>query len=117
MAVSGATSGVAAGGAPGTDNMVAAVASRYIRVLALGLFATSTTTNNVYVDDDDNDLLFNSGNPLPLSLDADGDTVPGFVLPFNPGGWFQTDTVNEAVTLNTSAAQDIAYTITYIEVT
>jgi hypothetical protein len=109
-------SGVAAGGAPGTDNMVAAVASRYIRVLALGLFATSTTVNNVFIDNADNDLLFNTGNPLPLSLDADGDTVAGFVLPYNPGGWFQTDTVNEAVTLNTSAAQDIAYTITYIEV-
>lgn len=108
------SSGVAAGS--GADTMVAAVASRYIRVLALGLFATSTTTNNVYVDNDDNDLLFNAANPLPLSLDADGDTVPGFVLPYNPGGWFQTDAVNEAVTLTSDAAQDIAWTITYIEV-
>ncbi len=109
-------SGVAAGGAPGADDIVAAVAARYIRVLALALVATSTTVNNVFVDNVDNDLWFNAANPLPLSLDADGDTVPGFVLDFNPGGWFQTDAVNEAVTLNSSAAQDVAWTITYIEV-
>jgi hypothetical protein len=109
-------SGVAAGGAPGTDNMVAAVADRKICVHAIALFATSTTVTNVFVDNDDNDLLFNSGNPLPLSLDADADTVPGFVLPFNPGGWFTTDTVNQALTLNTSAAQDVAYAVTYTEV-
>lgn len=109
-------SGVAAGGAPGTDDMIAAVATRKLRILALGLFATSATVNNVFVDNADNDLLFNNANPLPLSLDADADTVPGFVLPFNPGGWFETDTVNEAVTLNSSAAQDIGWTITYIEV-
>lgn len=110
-------SGVAAGGAPGADTLIAAPgASIKIRVLALGLFATSATVNNVYIDNEDNDLLFNSGNPLPLSLDADGDTVAGFVLPYNPGGWFETDAANEAVTLNTSAAQDIAWSITWIEV-
>lgn len=109
-------SGVAAGGTPGTDDIVAAVAARKIRILALGLFATSTTANNVFLDNADNDLLFNTANPLPLAIDADGDNVAGFVLPFNPGGWFETDTVNEAVTLNSSAAQDIAWTITYIEV-
>jgi hypothetical protein len=108
-------SGVAAGGAPGTDDMIAAVASKKLLILALSLFATSTTTNTVYVDNVDNDLLGNSGNGIPLSLDADGDTVPGFVLPFNPGGWFKTDAVNEAVTLNSSAAQDIIWCITWIE--
>lgn len=108
-------SGVAAGGAPGTDNMIAAVGGKKLLVLALSLFATSTTTNTVYVDNADNDLLGNSGNGIALSLDADGDTVPGFILPYNPGGWFKTDTVNEAVTLNTSAAQDIIWCITYNE--
>ena len=109
-------SGVAAGGAPGTDDIIAAVADRKIRILALALFATSATTNNVFLDNADNDLLFNTGNPLPLSIDADGDTVAGFVLPYNPGGWCESDTVNEAITLNTSAAQDIGYAVTYIEV-
>ena len=108
-------SGVAVGGAPGTDDMIAAVASKKLLILALSLFATSVTINTVYVDNADNDLLGNSGNGIALSLDADGDTVAGFVLPYNPAGWFKTDTVNEAVTLNTSAAQDIIYCISYIE--
>lgn len=108
-------SGVAAGGAPGTDDMIAAVGGKKLLILALSLFATSTTTNTIYVDNVDNDLLGNSGNGIALSLDADGDTVAGFVLPYNPGGWFKTDAVNEAVTLNSSAAQDIIWCITYIE--
>ena len=109
-------SGVAVGGTPGTDDIVAAVGARKIRCLALTLIATSTTTNSIYLDNVDNDLLFNTANPLAMSLDADGDTVAGLVMPYNPGGWFETDTVNEAVTLNSSAAEDIAWTITYIEV-
>jgi hypothetical protein len=108
-------SGVAAGGAPGTDDMVAAVAGKKLVICALALFATSATTNSVFVDNADNDLIANTGNPIALSLDADGDTIPGFVLPFNPGGWCKTDTVNEAITLNSSAAQDIVYSITYFE--
>lgn len=108
-------SGVAAGGAPGADVMIAAVAGKKLKIVALQLLATSTTTNTVYIDNVDNDLLGNSGNGIPLSLDADGDTIPGFNMPYNPGGWFKTDAVNEAVTLNTSAAQDIIWCVTFIE--
>ena len=108
-------SGVAVGGAPGTDDMIAAVANKKIVICALALFATSTTVNNVFVDNVDNDLIANTGNPIALSIDADGDTIPGFVLPFNPGGWCITDADNEAVTLNSSAAQDIVWCITYFE--
>jgi len=109
-------SGLAAGGVGATDTLVAAVAGKKIRVLALGLFATSATTNSVFLDNGDNELLFGSAGSLAMSLDADGDTVAGFVLPFNPGGWLETDTANEAIELNSSAAQDIAWTMTYIEV-
>ena len=108
-------SGVAAGGAPGTDDMIAAVGGKKLLVTGLTLLATSTTTNNVFVDNVDNDLLGNIGNPIALSIDADGDTIPGIVLAYNPAGHFKTDTVNEAVTLNTSAAQDIIWSITWIE--
>ena len=107
-------SGVAAGS--GADQMIAAVGSRYIRVLAMGLFATSATVNNAYVDNVDNDLLFNAANPLALSTGPAENTVAGFILPYNRGGWFETDAVNEAVTLTSDAAQDIAWTITWIEV-
>lgn len=108
-------SGVAAGGAPGTEDMIAAVAGKKLLVVAMSLVATSTTTNTIYVDNVDNDLYGNSGNGIALSLDADADTIPGFVLQYNPAGWFKTDAVNEAVTLNTSAAQDIIWSISWIE--
>ena len=108
-------SGVAAGGAPGTDDMIAAVAGKKLLITGLALIATSTTTNNVFVDNVDNDLLGNVGNPIALSIDAAGDTIPGMVLQYNPAGHFKTDAVNEAVTLNTSAAQDIIWSITWIE--
>lgn len=109
-------SGVAAGGTPGADVMIAAVGSRYLKITALSLFATSTTTNTIYVDNVDNMLLGDASNGIALSLDADGDTVAGFILPYNPAGWFKTDAVNEAVTLNTSSAQDIIWCISYEEV-
>lgn len=108
-------SGVAAGGAPGADVMIAAVGGKKILVTALSLTATSTTVNSVYIDNVDNDLWANADNPVPLSMEAAGDNVPGIVLNYNPAGWFKTDTVNEAVTLNTSAAQDIAWSISWIE--
>jgi len=110
-------SGVAAGGAPGTDALVAAVSGKKIRILALFLKATSATANNIYLGTTtDTDVLGNSGNPIPLAVDADGDNDSGFVLPWNPGGWTETSTANEALNLYSSAAQDIVYALTYIEV-
>lgn len=110
-------SGVAAGGAPGTDALIGAVAGKKFRILALFLKATSATANNVYLaTTTDTDVLGNSANPIPLAVDADGDNDSGFVLPFNEGGWTETSTANEALNLHTSAAQDIVWAITYIEV-
>jgi hypothetical protein len=103
--------------ASGTTAMVSAVASKKIRILALFLKATSATVTNVYVaTTTDTDVLGDSSNPIPLAVDADGDNDSGFVLPWNPGGWTETSTVNEALNLVLSAAQDIIYAITYIEV-
>ena len=107
------TTGLAASG---TTAMVAAVSGKKIRGLALALFATSATVTNIYVANDDNNILGDSSNPIPLATDADGDNSAGFVLPWNPGGWFQTDTANEALNLILSAAQDVVYALTYIEV-
>ncbi len=109
-------SGVAAGGAPGADDMVAAVAARKIRVHAFSLVATSATLNSVFIDNVDNDLWGNLANPFPMSIDPAANTLAGIVMPFNEGGWFTTDTVNEALTLNSSTAQDIIWTVTYTEV-
>ncbi len=102
--------------ASGTVAMVAAVGGKKIRVLALFLKATSATATNVYVANDDNDIFGDASNPIPLAVDANGDNDSGFVLPWNPGGWCETDTVNEALNVILSAAQDVIYAITYIEV-
>lgn len=106
-------SGIAAGGA--ADEMIAQVAGKKLLIVAMSLVATSTTTNNVYVNNDDNDLYGNAANPIPMSMDADGDTIAGITLDYNPAGWFKTDTVNEAVTLTGSAAQDIIWSVSWIE--
>ena len=104
-------SGVAASG---TTAIVAAVAARKIRIHAVALFATSATATNVYLaTTTDTDVLGNSGNPIPLAVDADGDNSAGFVLPWNPGGWTETSTANEALNLILSAAQDVIWAITY----
>ena len=108
-------SGVAVGGVPGADVIIAAVSGKKILITGLTLIATSTTTNNVFLDNASNDLLGNITNPIVLSLDASGDTLPGLVLPYNQAGWMKTNAVTEAVTLNTSAAQDIIWSITWIE--
>lgn len=102
--------------ASGTVAMVAAVAAKKIRVLAIALFATSATATNVYIANDDNDIIGDASNPIPLATDADGDNTAGFVMPWNPGGWFETDTANEALNVILSAAQDVIYAVTYIEV-
>ncbi|KKN49383.1 hypothetical protein LCGC14_0643590 [marine sediment metagenome] len=103
--------------ATGTTAMVAAVVDKKIRILALFLKATSATVTNVYVATaTDTDVFGDATNPIPLAVDADGDNDSGFVLPWNPGGWSETSTANEALNLVLSAAQDVIYAITWIEV-
>jgi len=102
--------------ASGTTAIVAAVVDKKIRVLALQLIATSATVTNVYLANADNNLLGDASNPIALATDADGDNIAGLVMPWNPGGWFETDTANEALNLVLSAAQDVIYALTYIEV-
>ena len=38
------------------------------------------------------------------------------MLPFNPGGWCQTDANNEALKLNLSGATPVIWALTYVEV-
>lgn len=98
----------------GTVEMVAAVSDKKIRVLALTLIATQTTTTNVKVLNGDNDILGTTGSLIPMSIDVSADTHGQFTLPYNPGGWFTTDTVNESLDITLSAAQDVVYALTYI---
>jgi hypothetical protein len=99
----------------GANTMISAVADKQIRVLALALFATSTTAVAAYIYNGDYMLLGDGTNKL--QLDADGGGGPaGFVLPFNPGGWCQTDADNEALAINLSAATPVIWAVTYVEV-
>lgn len=101
--------------ASGANTMVAAVESKTLRILALALFATSTTAVSAYVYNGDYNLLGDGTNKL--QLDADGGGGPaGFVLPFNVGGWCQTDTANEALAINLSGATPVIWAVTYCEV-
>jgi hypothetical protein len=100
----------------GANELIAAVGSRKIRIHALAIFGTAATVTNIFVYNVDNDLLGNTGNRIPIAVDADGDNSAGFVLGWNPGGWFETDVVNEAVSIDLSAAQDVIVTGTYTEV-
>lgn len=101
--------------ASGDNTLVAAVASKKIRVLSLqlvhaksatpvgGLIKSSTPTN-----------LYGGTGRFPL--DNTGATGPGgLTLPFNPLGWFETE-VNTNLVLNLDAAQRVVGTGQYVEV-
>lgn len=106
-------SGIATGS--GANTMIAAVADKKIRVLALSLLATSTTAVSAYVYNGDYMLLGDGTNKLTLDMDGGGGPA-GVVLPYNQGGWFQTDTNNEALAINLSGATPVIWCATYLEV-
>jgi len=104
---------VAADGA----TVLAAVADKKFRVLAIAFTAVSATVTNVYLEDADGaDVFGTAAGYLPLGVNADGDMISGIVLPWNPGGWFQTPTANKNLLAKLSAAQPVLITLTYIEV-
>lgn len=87
------------------NTIVAAVAAKKIRVLAAFLVAAGTTT-----------VRFESGaggGALTGQMNLVANT--GFVLPFNPAGWFETG-VNTLLNLELSAAVSVDGSLTYITV-
>jgi len=89
----------------GDNTLVAAVSGRRIRVLAL--FLVSAGTVNVRFEDGA------GGTALTGQMNLVANT--GFVLPYNPAGWFQTGT-NTLLNLELSAAISVDGALTYIEV-
>lgn len=89
----------------GDNTLVAAVASRKIRVLAL--FMVSAGTVNARFEDGA------AGTALTGQMNLVANS--GFTLPFNPAGWFETS-VNTLLNLELSAAVSVDGSITYIEV-
>lgn len=88
------------------SSIVAAVAGKVIRVLAVVAVAGGTATN----------LTFNtkpSGAGTAISpLFANG-INGGEVLPFNPSGWFQTNS-GEGLTVTTGAGSTTGILVTYV---
>jgi hypothetical protein len=91
--------------ASGNNTLVAAVASKKIRVLSL--FMVSAGTVNARFEDGA------GGAALTGQMNLVANT--GFVLPFNPVGWFETS-VNTLLNLELSAAISVDGSLVYVEV-
>lgn len=90
----------------GDNELVAAVSGKKIRVLSVFAVAANTVT-----------VRFESGaggtaltGQMVLTNPSDG-----FVLPFNPGGWFET-AAGAALNLELSGAVSVDGCLSYIEV-
>ncbi len=89
----------------GDNTLVAAVASKKVRVLALFLVAAGTV--NVRLESGA------GGTALTGQMNLVANT--GFVLPYNPAGWFETAS-NTLLNLELSAAVSVDGALTYVEV-
>lgn len=93
-------------GASATDSsLIAAVSSKKIYVLALAFVAGATATNATF-----NSKGAGAGTAIsPLFANA---ANGGAVLPFNPAGWFVTNT-SEALTVTTGAGSTTGILVVY----
>lgn len=94
----------------GDNTLVAAVASKQIRVLALMGVAAGAVS--LYFTSGAGGTVIFGGSTNKIAVAANG----GFVLPFNPLGWFQNSSVNQALVLNLSAAVAFSGGMLYVEV-
>lgn len=89
----------------GDNTIVAAVSSKKIRVLSLFLIASGAVT-----------ARFESGaSGTALTGQATLAANGGFVLPFNPVGWFETAS-NTLLNLELSGAVSVDGSLSYVEV-
>ena len=90
------------------NTLVAAVSGKKIRVLALAVIAGAA--GNIYFQSAAaGDVIF-GGSANKIQLAANG----GFVLPFNPAGWFETD-VSELLNMNASSTGPFSGGLVYVE--
>lgn len=93
----------------GENTLVAAVASKQIRVLSMMLVAGGDV--EIYFNNATTGAIFgDSTNKIDLTANS------GFTLPHNEHGWFQTGTVNEALRVNLDGAVKVSGGLTYVEV-
>lgn len=89
-------------------NIVSAVASKKIRVLAAAFMAGGTATN----------VTFNSkpaGAGTAISALFAAGANGGASLPFSPVGWFET-TAGQGLTVTTGAGSTVGIVVVYVEV-
>ena len=102
--------------ASGDNTLIAAVEGKKLLVLALAIHSTaeSTAAVNFYLHNDDNNLAGSATATIPI--DKSGiDGYQGFVWANNQFGWVKTDTANEALSINLSAAQPVICVGAYVE--
>lgn len=89
----------------GNNTLVAAVSGKQIRVLAIFMIAAGDVVARFESDAD--------GTALTGQMDLT--TNSGFVLPFNPVGWFQTD-AGELLNLELDGAVSVDGCLVYAEI-
>lgn len=85
----------------GNTAILAAVANQRFKITSM--FVVATLANSVKLQSATTDI----SALIPLADNG------GFVLPFNPEGWFTTLNDNEALNFNMSVATSTAVNITY----
>ncbi len=105
--------------ATGAVVIAAPSGTKKIRVLSMSIIALSATNSNIHLETgtSNTDCLGTGDNPIPVAMDADGNNTAGIVLPWNPGGWFQTADADEALEVVMSSNQAMLFVGNYIEVT
>ena len=86
------------------DTVIAAVTGKKLRVLALAVVCGSPASS----------VLFQSGTANDKTPTLTPGANGGFVLPFNPVGWFETN-AGEALTLTTGAGSQTGTIVVYVE--
>lgn len=94
----------------GDNTLVAAVASKKIRVLSLMLVATGAVS--MYFTSAAGGTVIFGGSTNKIAIAANG----GFSLPFSPVGWFENSSTNQALVLNLSGAVAVSGGLVYVEV-
>jgi len=93
----------------GNNTLLAAVTGKRIRVLAL--FVQPGAAGNIYFTSATSGTVIFGGSTNKINLGANG----GFVLPFNPAGWFQT-AAGELLCMNASSTGPFSGGFVYQEI-
>lgn len=98
----------------GNQALIAAVAAKTTRILALQL-QPSASTNAIYINDGTANLYGDATNKIQFD-DTGAAGLGGFTLPFNPLGWFETAAVNRPININLGSANGVIGVAVYVEV-